>query len=168
MQTYLQNQYKKEKDLKKLLVGLNSYMLNKINTGMFVTLLFFEWDSQQNKLRYVSCGHEHILHYHSKDKTIHCIRSGGLALMMDSDIEPYIKNTELEVEKGDSIILYTDGVTETFNSAKEIFGLGRLVKFFETNPINKNSIEKYLPQALSDWRGDDIQTDDITCLMMQF
>jgi serine phosphatase RsbU (regulator of sigma subunit) len=135
---------------------------------MFVTLLFFEWDSKHSKLRYVSCGHEHILHFHSKDKTIECIRSGGLALMMDSDIEPYINNCELTVERGDSVILYTDGVTETFSPAKEIFGLERLVKFFENSTINKSSIEKLLPQTLANWRGDGIQTDDITCMLMQF
>ena len=168
MQTYLQNQYKREHDLKKLIVGLNDYLSRRIDTGMFVTLLLFEWDSSQKKLHYISCGHEHILHYHSKDKTIECIRSGGLALMMDSDIEPYIKVCELVIEKGDSVILYTDGVTETFNSAKEFFGLEKLVKFFEDAPINKSSIEKLLPQTLADWRGDEFQADDITCVLMQF
>ena len=168
MQTYLQNQYKREDDLKKLIVDLNEYLANKISTGMFVTLLIFEWDSKQNKLYYVSCGHEHILHYHSENKTIECIRSGGLALMMDSDIYPYIKNCELDVEKGDAIILYTDGVTETFNPAKEQFGLERLVEFFEKVPINRSAVEKLLPQTLLNWRGDDNRTDDTTCMLMQF
>jgi len=169
MQTYLQNQYKKENDLKQLIVDLNKYLSNKITTGMFfATLLFFEWDSKQKKLCYVSCGHEHILHFHAKNETIECIRSGGLALMMDADIDPYIKNKELVVEKGDSVILYTDGITETFNPAKQIFGLERLVEFFARNPISKSSIEKLLPQTLEDWRGNPNQTDDITCILMQF
>jgi len=169
MQTYLQNQYKRENDLKKLIVDLNKYLSNKITTGMFfVTLLFFEWDSKQGKLHYVSCGHEHILHFHAKNETIECIRSGGLALMMDPDIDPYIKNSELAVEKGDSVILYTDGITETFNPEKQIFGLERLVEFFTKSPINKNSIEKLLPQTLENWRGHSNQTDDITCMLMQF
>jgi len=169
MQTYLHNQYKRENDLKKLIVDLNKYLSNKITTGMFfVTLLFFEWDSKKKKLSYVSCGHEHILHFHAKNETIECIRSGGLALMMDSDIDPYIKNTELIVEKGDSVILYTDGVTETFNPERQIFGLERLVEFFSKSPINKNAIEKLLPQTLEKWRGHPNQTDDITCMLMQF
>jgi len=168
LQTYLQNQYKKEEDLKKLIVDVNRYLSNKINTGMFVTLLFFEWDLKQNKLRYVSCGHEHILHFQAQNKIIKRIRSGGLALMMDPDIDPYIESSELIVEKGDSVILYTDGVTETFNPAREIFGLDRLVEFFENIPINRSSIEKLLPQTLANWRGDGIQTDDITCILMQF
>jgi len=168
MQTYLQSQYKVEGDLKKLLVGLNNYLSSRIDTGMFVTLLLFEWDPSTNRLHYVSCGHEHILHYHYGDGNIECIRSGGLALMMDLDIEPYIKDCELVVEKGDSIILYTDGVTETFNSAKEFFGLEKLVRFFEKAPINKSSIENLLPQTLADWRGDALQADDITCVLMQF
>lgn len=168
MQTYLQNQYKKEDDLKKLIVDLNGYLSDKVDTGMFVTLLFFEWDSKNNKLSYVSCGHEHILHFHSKDKTLECIRSGGIALMMDSDIDPYIKNLELKVETGDSVVLYTDGVTETFNSDRKIFGLEGVVGFLEKNSINKETIEKLLPQTLENWRGDTNQTDDITCLLMQF
>jgi len=169
MQTYLQNRYREENDLKKLIIGLNDYLSNKIETGMFVTLLFFEWDSELNKLHYVSCGHEHILHFHCKSKIIERIRSGGLALMMDADIDPYIKDCELAVESGDSVILYTDGVTETFNSAREIFGLDRLVEFFENSgSINKDSIGKRLPQVLADWRGDAFQSDDITCMLMQF
>jgi serine phosphatase RsbU (regulator of sigma subunit) len=168
LQTYLQNQYKREADLKRLIVGLNRYLSNKINTGMFVTLLFFEWDSKKEKLCYVSCGHEHILHYQARTGTIKRIRSGGLALMMDADIDPYIENNELVVERGDSVILYTDGITETFNSSREIFGLDRLVEFFQNIPINKSSIEELLPQTLANWRGDGIQTDDITCMLMQF
>jgi serine phosphatase RsbU (regulator of sigma subunit) len=169
MQTYLQNQYMKEDDLKKLIIGLNNYLSHKVENGMFVTLLFFEWDAKLNRLRYISCGHEHILHFHSKSQIIERIRSGGLALMMDTDIEPYIEESELAVEKGDSVILYTDGVTETFSPAKEIFGLERLVEFFENSgSISKSSIEKYLPQTLADWRGDAYQTDDITCVLMQF
>jgi len=88
--------------------------------------------------------------------------------MMDADIDPYIKNTELPVEKGDSVILYTDGITETFNPEKEIFGLERLVEFFRKSPINRNSIEKLLPQTLEKWRGHPNQTDDITCMLLQF
>jgi len=168
MQTYLQNQYKYATELKKLILDLNVYLSHKINTGMFITMLLFEWDSKKKKLRYVSCGHEHILHFKSKKKTIECIRSGGLALMMDSDLEPYIDEQELKVEKGDAIILYTDGVTETFNAKKEIFGLDRLIKFFEGKEMNGELIEKQLTATLDAWRGDGIQTDDITCVMMKF
>jgi len=169
MQTYLQNKYQEEDDLKKLMLGLNIYLSRKIEMGMFVTLLFFEWNSKRNKLRYISCGHEHILHFRAKDKTVERIRSGGLALMMDSDLAPYIEDCEISVEPGDSVILYTDGVTETFNPGKEIFGLDRLVKFFENRvSINNVTIEKQLPQTLADWRGDAMQTDDITCVLMQF
>jgi len=168
LQTFLQNEYKHARDLKKLIIDLNTYMSRKISTGMFITMLLFEWDSENNKLRYVSCGHEHILHFSARSHKMHCIRSGGLALMMDSDIEPYIEECELEVEAGDSVILYTDGITETFNSNREIFGLENLVKFFEEHPINPDAIEKQLPKTLDAWRGDGPQTDDMTCVLMQF
>jgi len=168
MQTFLQSQYKNAGELKKLILDLNIYLSRKINTGMFITMLFFEWDSEKKQLRYVSCGHEHILHYKANKKTIECIRSGGLALMMDSDLEPYIDECELKVEKGDAVILYTDGITETFNSKKEIFGLERLVKFFEGKVVDGDLVENQLPATLNAWRGDGIQTDDITCVMMQF
>jgi serine phosphatase RsbU (regulator of sigma subunit) len=88
--------------------------------------------------------------------------------MMDSDLEPYIDEHELKVEKGDAIILYTDGVTETFNAKKEIFGLDRPIKFFEGKEMNGELIEKQLTATLDAWRGDGIQTDDITCVMMKF
>jgi serine phosphatase RsbU (regulator of sigma subunit) len=170
IQTYLQNKYQEEHNIKKLIISLNEYLYNKISTGMFVTLLFFEWNSKEKKLHYISCGHEHILHYHAKTKTVECIRSGGLALMMDSDIEPYITDKELAVEKGDAVVLYTDGVIETFNPRREIFGLDRLVKFFgNCSGINKHTIEKLLPQTLLEWRGSDSnQTDDTTCVLMKF
>ncbi|MDR2580332.1 MAG: SpoIIE family protein phosphatase [Fibromonadaceae bacterium] len=168
MQTYLQNEYKHVKDLKKFIVDLNTYMSRKISTGMFITMLFFEWDSNNNKLRYVSCGHEHILHFKAKSNTMDCIRSGGLALMMDPDIEPYISENELLVEKGDTIILYTDGITETFSPKGEIYGLERLISFLEGKTIDDDLIEKLLPQTLDAWRGDGIQTDDITSVMMRF
>jgi serine phosphatase RsbU (regulator of sigma subunit) len=167
MQTYLQTKYEYAKDLKKLIIDLNNYMSRKVSTGMFITMLLFEWDSVKKKLSYVSCGHEHILHFKA-DGSMECIRSGGLALMMDPDIEPYIDECEIKIEKGDSIILYTDGITETFSPKHEIFGLDRLVNFFKNKPINSELIENLLPQTLDAWRKDGIQTDDITCVLMQF
>lgn len=83
-------------------------------------------------------------------------------------VSPKAKFTavSLQMNLGDSFIMYTDGVTEAMNSDREQFGETRLKEFLDSHDIDpKNTVED-LRTALSEYAGSYPQSDDITMLML--
>jgi serine phosphatase RsbU (regulator of sigma subunit) len=168
LQTMLQASYRHASCPRSLLVEANALLAQKIKSSMFMTLLFFEWDTQKKTLRYASCGHEHILWYKKAEGALECRKSGGIALAMTDDIEPFVKEIELPVQEGDTVFVYTDGVTEAKSPSGEMFGLERLRNFVANNHNDSiDEIRQNLMIALDDWRGSAEQSDDITLLGMR-
>lgn len=92
------------------------------------------------------------------------LSENGLLLGFRSN-EKYV-NGQFSVEPGDRILLYTDGVVEAANSADEMFGQERLMRFIESH--RDRSADKFadsLLAELANWRGS-TQDDDLTLLVL--
>ena len=83
-----------------------------------------------------------------------------------------IKYTEHEImlEKGDKILVYTDGVTEAVNSGLDMFGLDRLMD--AANAAEKGadpeSLIRSVREAIAEFTGSAEQFDDLTMLSMEY
>jgi serine phosphatase RsbU (regulator of sigma subunit) len=91
----------------------------------YATLLFAEYDDQSRNLRYVNCGHLSGLLLRANN-TLERLDSTCTVLGLFKEWDCCIG--ECQLMWGDSIALYTDGVTESFNSAGEEFGEQRLTE----------------------------------------
>ena len=151
------------------LVQVNALLAANIADGMFASLLFFEWNSERKALHYTSCGHEHILHFSVAENKLECIRSGGIALAMVEDNSRIIKEKSLSVAPGDTVVLYTDGVTESMNADGAMFGLERLKTFVEMHQsLPAEQIRTDLLETLRTFAHGAPQADDITIIVMKF
>ncbi len=151
------------------LVRVNSDLAGHIFETMFASLLFFEWNPRSKSLHYTSCGHEHILHFKKSENELETIKSGGIALGMVEDNSKIIREKSLIVKPGDTVLLYTDGVTESANEKREMFGLGRLQAFVEKyQALTADEIRKALLEELRNFAHGAPQADDITILVMKF
>jgi serine phosphatase RsbU (regulator of sigma subunit) len=151
------------------LVHVNADLSSHISESMFASLLFFEWNPRTKALHYTSCGHEHILHFRKAENRLDTIRSGGIALGMVEDNSKIIREKSLLVHSGDTVLLYTDGVTEASNEAREMYGLERLKRFVEKyEALSADEIRKALLDELVAFSGGFAQSDDITVLVMKF
>lgn len=169
LQTLLHSAYGHTADTKELLVGVNAHLSAKIKSYMFVTLLFFEWDPETRRLCYTSCGHEHILHFCKAENRLDTFKSGGLALGMVEDNASFIRERELLVSPGDTVLLYTDGIIEARNPEDEMYGLERLKRFLESHHgMEVDVLHRTLIDTMTSWRRDREQIDDITCIVMRF
>lgn len=89
-------------------------------------------------LRYTSNGHlifagahEDILVYRKATGTVDCIRPPGTWLGARHDVRRVTVDSLLQLEDGDVMVLYTDGITEARNASREQFDLHRLVALVE-------------------------------------
>jgi serine phosphatase RsbU (regulator of sigma subunit)/catechol 2,3-dioxygenase-like lactoylglutathione lyase family enzyme len=107
-----------------LLRSVNQLFCENTPSGSFATLFFAEYDELSRRIRYVNCGHLSglILRGDSSIENLHATAT-ILGAFHDWDCEV----GESQLQPGDTFVLYTDGVTESFNPYNEEFGEERLV-----------------------------------------
>lgn len=156
-------------DLKELLIEVNRVMKEKTSANMFMTLVLLEWDAALNKVRYVSAGHEQMIHYHAVDGKITMTDTGGLALGMLPKIDHVLEEKSVFMEEGDTLVIYSDGIPEAWKNDSEMFGIGRLkraVSEYSDLPT-AFSIRNALLAEVKQYTGGYKQLDDITVMVLK-
>ena len=89
--------------------------------------------------------------------------------MRTNEYESYISEGKLTYQKGDVLTLFTDGLIETRNDAKEEFGYENLSGTIKTNIDleSKLIIEEIFSEILS-FQDHDKFTDDLSCMIVKF
>ena len=132
---------------------------------MFVTVWAALLDWQSNTLTYVNAGHNPPLLRRSG--TWHWLTRRGGLLMGLSDTTKYTAST-LDLQEGDELFLYTDGVNEAFNADQEQFGNERLEAVLtENTTLHPRELVNTLRRELREWSKDAEQSDDITMLSVE-
>ena len=144
---------------------VNQLLCEDNEASMFVTLLYAVFDPETGRLNYANGGHNPPLIVHTDNTSSLLPLTDGLALGLLPDYE-YLQKT-VTVAPGETLVLYTDGVTEAMNADEEEFGLERLQQIFaQSHPHEANEITKLIFDAVDDFAGDTPQSDDVTCLTL--
>jgi phosphoserine phosphatase RsbU/P len=109
----------------RLLRSVNQLFCENTPDGSFATLFFAEYDDTSGRLRYANCGHLYGLLLRS-DNTVERLEATATVLGIFKDWDCEIGERQLHL--GDTLALYTDGITESYNSADEEFGEQRLIE----------------------------------------
>jgi len=108
----------------RLLRAVNQLFCDNTLDGAFATLFFAEYDDNACRLRYANCGHLPALLFR-RDGQVEKLDATGTVLGIfrkwDCEID------ERQLRPGDTLALYTDGITESRNAAEEEFGEERLI-----------------------------------------
>ena len=81
--------------------------------------------------------------------------------------EVQYEETRLDLEARDKVILYTDGVVETMNAQKEMFGFDRLLEVAENSQaMTAESLLEAIKSSVNDFAGGAPQHDDITVIVI--
>ena len=142
-------------------------LLNQDNeTAMFVTVLYAVYNPDSGVITYANGGHNPPVIVHADGSSTLLPMTGGIALGVVPGFE-YEQST-MTLNPGESIILYTDGVTEAMNGDGEEFGIDRLRDLFVGGPPRRpKEANKAIFEAVSTFAGDTPQSDDITCLTLR-
>ncbi|MFH1534161.1 MAG: SpoIIE family protein phosphatase [Nitrospirota bacterium] len=157
-------------DLKKIIVNVNRVLKAKTMTNMFMTLCLMEWNSTSNNFRYISAGHEQLIHYTAKTKDASLTPAGGVALGMTSDISKLVKVEDVDFEVGDFLVIYSDGIPEAWKDEKENYGMERFQAFVKQAGAVARSAEELKQMILDDvkkFTDGFEQRDDITLIVLK-
>ena len=109
---------------RELLRSVNQVFHKNTIDSAYATLFFAEYDDEQRRLRYANCGHLPPLLLR-RDNTVDRLESTGTVLGLFRDWDCLVE--ERALCPGDTLAIYTDGITEAFNDTDEEFGEERLI-----------------------------------------
>src|SRR5690606_29438218 len=120
--------YEKTDDILK---SMNSIIHAKTKTNMFATALLARWNDETRRISYCNAGHEQIVYYQAKTQQVQLIGKGGMALGLMENVDALLKEQTLELQKGDVMVFYTDGIPEAWRTEKENLGMKRFTEIVQ-------------------------------------
>src|SRR5258708_6848000 len=146
-------------DVGSLLRAVNRLMCDNTPEGSYTTLFFAEYSDEGQRLRYVNCGHLPALLMHS-DGAVDHLESTATVLGLHEDWECTVE--EVRLCHGDTLLLYTDGVTEAINQDGEEFGERSLVELLRVHRLlPPSALLRCILNGLQHFAGNRFQ-DDMT------
>jgi sigma-B regulation protein RsbU (phosphoserine phosphatase) len=150
-----------------VLFEMNNSLFENNEAAMFVTVFYAVFDPANRQFTYANGGHNSPLIVNADGHATMLPLTGGIALAMMPDIE-YGYNS-VTLAPGDTVVLYTDGVTEAIDDSEEEFGVQRLQSVFSSAPPgDARQANGAVFDAVKDFVGDTPQFDDITCVTFRY
>jgi sigma-B regulation protein RsbU (phosphoserine phosphatase) len=150
----------------KILSRLNAGLYPRIERQMFTALGLAILNRNDGKLYWANAAQPHPL-VKSGEQVFEFECDGEMPLGMMPDIS--YSDWELELQVGDTVILYTDGIIEAENDAEEMYGTERLMKLvtgIDSSASSEDVIQAIL-RDVSDFVGTAQQYDDMTLVIVK-
>ena len=142
----------------------NNMLFKSTDTSKFVTLFFGILDTEKHTLTYCNAGHNEPIYFQQEQKVK--LDKGGMLLSCFEDTE--YDEEEMFFEKGSTLVVFTDGITEAMNIEKEEFSEERLENILVNN-LDKTSklITESILNEVHLHVGNNPQSDDITIMIIK-
>src|SRR6266498_4299608 len=145
--------------------AVNRYLADNIPPNRFVTLFYAELEPQSGSVCFLNAGHNPPLIIHSAG-TVEQLASGGLPLGIRRDAE--YREGRTQMQAGDVLVIYSDGVTEAASPSGEEFGPTRLYEVVSRNvDASAAGIRDRIESALTKFAQGTRAGDDITLVIVK-
>lgn len=147
------------------LLNVNHQLLESSPQGLFITTLYGILCKETGTFRYANAGHNQPLLIQEALKEVVLLEKGGMPLGVAEDA--HIVNRTIEVSKGDTLVLYTDGVTEAQSPDGKLYGMNRLENFLLANlHENMDALLNSLDKNILIFQKGFPPTDDLTAIAL--
>jgi PAS domain S-box-containing protein len=140
-----------------------------IELDSFVTLALYRIDNTAGTLQFVNAGHTPGLLTRSNHRhAVEQLRGNNLPVGIIPE-EIYSQH-EVSVESGDALLIFSDGITETINANKAMFGIARLQDILHAgraNAVPPSSLLQSIRHQVRAFAGSDVLSDDQTALVIE-
>ena len=117
----------------------------------------------------IAGAHEDVFLYRAATKLIERYRPRGAWIAARLDIAAVTDEEELRLAEGDVVVLYTDGVTEAINAAREQFDIARLGETIERHAGEAPAaIVDHILEAVRAFRAGAVQEDDVSIVALRY
>jgi sigma-B regulation protein RsbU (phosphoserine phosphatase) len=164
--TLIKNNAQTNMRLSEVFRTVNNLLCENNEEDMFVTAFMGYLDIPTGRFRFVNAGHNPpIVNRGDGFRPIKVIP--GFVLGGMTDIQ--FSEGEIDLNVGDTVCMYTDGVTEAVNGAKELYSLARLIDVADRENLSDlTSFTLDIKSSVESFQGDEEQADDITLLSFRY
>jgi serine phosphatase RsbU (regulator of sigma subunit) len=150
----------------RLLTQVNTDMCNNLHTDeFFFTTSYCLVDLITNKVKCSNAGHTPLLVFRKNDRTIEPVTNRGLIMGLSRDTK--YGEVEIELNRGDKLIFYTDGINDC-TSGSESFGHKRFQEILiSTCDLTVKEQIKAIENELNRFLGDNKPSDDISVIIIE-
>lgn len=133
---------------------------------LFVSTFYATLDTQTGELRYASGGHDRPLW--RRHATGECVKLTARGSLLGAFDDIAAEERQIDLAPGDSVLCYTDGVTEAMDEARNLFGEERLHAVLLANPeATAAQIVDAVVKAVTDFANGSPLSDDLTLLVIK-
>jgi phosphoserine phosphatase RsbU/P len=144
---------------------LNDLVAENTTNGSFITFFWGVIDNEKKELCYTNAGHNPPLLI--RDKKITKLKKGGMILGVMPTMIPYLSDT-IQLQGEDTIVLFTDGITEAMNLKWEEYSDEKLeVLSIENYSLTADKLLDKIKLSVEEYTRGAEQSDDITCLVIR-
>jgi phosphoserine phosphatase RsbU/P len=144
---------------------INQYIYDNTPANRYVTLFYSELDPRSHQLTYINGGHNSPI----------LVRASGEVTRLDIGGFPVgitqfgdYREGWVEIEPGDVMVVYSDGVTESLNEEGEEFGEARLIEIVQKNRGRAApGLRDRIDEALAKFVGRASAVDDLTIVILK-
>ncbi|MDX2020352.1 MAG: PP2C family protein-serine/threonine phosphatase [Deltaproteobacteria bacterium] len=137
----------------------------RLGSDEHVTFTLMRYESDGNIV--FAGAHEEILVWRARDKKCEVIPTPGTWMGAVANVSRAIIDSTLKLERGDLMVLYTDGLIEAQTAEGKQFGLDRVIEMVEANGNEApDVVVQKVVQACIEWAP--VQDDDITILALRY
>lgn len=155
--------------LKGLVTDLKKYFSHNLRKEFFLTIAVMQI-KKDNSIALCRAGHNPPLHFKSTAKQINELRPQGLAIGFNDNsmFDKILEESEIIPEENDIIFLYTDGVSETMNESRILFGEERIKSIIAGNCTKSSEeIKQILLYSLNSFKGRAPIADDLAFVILK-
>jgi sigma-B regulation protein RsbU (phosphoserine phosphatase) len=152
-------------DPARLFNHLNNFLCDHAEVGRYATMFFAILD-ENGTLDYINAGHPSPILIR-RGIAEEAFTEGSFPVGLVPEAEYFA--TRLKLEPGDTLVLFSDGVTEAMNPSEELFGVSRLREVLNgqmQTPLDQ--IQKCVLESVENFSRGASQADDLTLLLVRF
>ena len=158
-----------------LLINANKIISQQLDSRSFITMTYAIVDKNSGTLTYARAGHAPLLHVPGPGSSVSGIRRlmpNGMALGLKLDtggmFNEVLVEESLTLAPGDTLIFYTDGITEAMNEKFESFGEEQLLASIDAHrDYDPGKLRQQIISEIEAFVGKGMQHDDMTLILLR-
>jgi len=159
-----------ERNPAQMLTSLNQILSSNLADDMFISMLYMVLDLETHVLNFARAGHEPPLLMKNGAIRLEPLMTAGMAIgLVDTDtFAEVIETGTIQLEPGDVIVTYTDGITEAMDTAGNEWGLDNLEEaIHQYCQLSAQELLDRIRQRVLRFIGERRQYDDMTMLVLK-
>jgi sigma-B regulation protein RsbU (phosphoserine phosphatase) len=167
VRTLLRAQVNSAHNASSILQGLNSQLYDDLTRAeLFITMFYAKYNAATGRLSYANAGHNRPMICRRGQSA--CIELDAEGLILGVKQSVMFEERTIDLQKGDVLLFYTDGLTEATNPEGDMFENGRVCSHLgSVSDLPVQEIIDSFYQAVTEFTGSTTQQDDISIVVLK-